>query len=149
MKISDHGLQFIKREEGCILHVYKDAAGYPTIGIGHLLTREERIGGKYADGITEQEALDILRADVARTEKAVSSAVTVDLRQHEFDALVSLAFNIGTGAFGKSTLLKKLNAGRYEEVPTEMRKWVRAGGKRCLGLAHRREQEIALWKGEL
>lgn len=149
MTTSKNGLEFIKGVEGCELYTYRDKAGKLTIGVGHLLTREELIGGKFDGGITEQEALDLLAKDVVIAEDAVNSAVRVDLNQHEFDALVSFTFNVGGGAFRKSTLLRKLNAGRYEDVPTELRKWVRAGGKRCHGLAVRREKEIALWKGDL
>lgn len=149
MKISDHGLRLLKEWEGCKLQKYRDAGGKWTIGVGHLLTKEELMGGKYDDDITMDEALSILAADLHPVERHVSCLVSVPIRQHEFDALVSFVFNVGMGAFRKSTLLNKLNAGRYEEVPQELRKWVRVGGKRCLGLAHRREQEIALWKGEL
>lgn len=149
MKISDHGLRLLKEWEGCKLQKYRDAGGKWTIGVGHLLTKEELIGGKYDDGITMDEALSLLAADLKPAEAAVNGAVAVDLYQYQFDALVSFVFNVGVGAFRKSTLLKRLNAGRYEEVPTELRKWVRAGGKRCVGLAHRREKEIALWQGNL
>jgi len=149
MRISDRGLQFIKEVEGCVLHVYKDAGGLQTIGIGHLLTKEEKIGGKFADGITEAEALELLRKDVSYAESAVNDNVTIPIEQYEFDALVSFVFNVGAGAFRKSTLLKKLNLGNIVDVPAELRKWVRCGGKRNQGLAHRREKEVALWKGNL
>ncbi len=149
MRMSTNGLRLLKEWEGCRLQKYRDAGGKWTIGVGHLLTKEELMGGKYDDGITELEAMTLLAADLRPAEGAVNSAVTVDLRQHEFDALVSFTFNVGAGAFRKSTLLRKLNNGKYEDVPAELRKWVRAGGKRYHGLAVRREKEIALWKGDL
>lgn len=146
MRLSDKGLQLLKQWEGCKLRVYKDAAGLPTIGVGHLLTREELVGGKYDDGITEAEAMELLAQDVAPAEKAVSG-VKVPLTQNQFDALVSFVFNVGTGAFRKSTLLRKLNSGDYAAVPVELRKWTRAAGKRVPGLVNRRDNEILLWKG--
>jgi lysozyme len=149
MKLSDSGLQFLKKLEECRLQTYRDAGGKLTIGFGHLLTPEELISGKFDDGITEQEALDLLAADVVPAEDAVSRYVKLNLFEHEFDALVCFVFNVGVGAFKESTLLKKLNAGNYIDVPGELRKWVKADGKRCQGLANRREKEILLWRGKL
>lgn len=147
MKISELGIEFIKCAEGVMLKKYKDAGGKWTIGVGHLLSREEIMGGKYDDGITVDEAMRLLAADVKPAEMAINRMVTVALLQHEFDALVSFAFNVGAQNFGQSTLLKKLNRLDYISVPDELRKWVRVNGKRCHGLANRREKEILLWKG--
>lgn len=149
MTLSDNGLQLLGEWEGLRQRLYRDAAGKLTIGYGHLLTKEELIGGKWNDGISLSDAIELLAKDVMSAEKCVDSNVKVTLQQHEFDALVCFTFNVGTGAFRSSTLLKKLNGGRYEEVPTELRKWVRAGGKRVQGLANRREKEIQLWSGNL
>ena len=146
MKISDEGLEFITREEGIVLQIYKDPVGLPTIGVGHLLTREEKIGGKFARGITRDEALDLLRKDASYAEDVINRAVKVPLNQNQFDALCSMVFNIGTGAFQKSTLLKILNAGDYDGVPKQIVKWVRAGGKILPGLVSRRKNEIMLWQ---
>jgi len=147
MKISELGIEFIKCAEGVMLKKYKDVGGKWTIGVGHLLTREEIMGGKYDGGITKQEALALLAADLRPFEECVKRNVRVALQQHEFDALVSFAFNVGAQNFGQSTLLKKLNRLDYISVPDELRKWVRVNGKRCHGLANRREKEILLWKG--
>lgn len=149
MKLSDNGLRLLKEWEGCKLRTYRDAGGKLTIGVGHLITKEELIGGKFNDGITEQEALDLLAADVIPAERSVNESVKVDLHQLEFDALVCFVFNVGTGAFKSSTLLKKLNDGDFLSVHEELRKWVKVDGKRCQGLANRREKEIQLWKGNL
>ena len=149
MKFSEHGLNLLKEWEGCILHIYKDAAGLPTIGIGHLLTKEEKIGNKYANGITEEEALQILAKDVVPAENAVNSHVSVQLSQNQFDALVSFTFNCGVGAFANSTLLKVLNAGNYNEVPAQLMRWTKAGGKTCDGLVTRRKNECNLWNGKI
>ena len=147
MKMSETGLNLLKQWEGCRLEKYKDAGGKWTIGVGHLLTARELMGGKYDDGITEAEALELLAADVGPAETAVNRLVKMPMTQCEFDALCSFVLNVGAGAFQKSTLLKKLNRWDYVSVPDELRKWVRANGKRCQGLANRREKEILLWKG--
>lgn len=154
MKTSTNGLQLLKQWEGVVLHVYRDAAGLDTIGVGHLLTATEKKTGyiniagnrvEYAHGITEAQALDLLAQDVAPAENAVNTAVTVQLTQNQFDALVSFAFNVGCGGFRSSTALKMVNAGRMDEVPEWLAKWNKAGGKVCDGLIVRRRNEIALW----
>lgn len=153
-EISNKGLESIKNSEGLKLEEYDDSAGYGTIGVGHLLKQEELSTGRilinnvlvaYLNGITEKQALDLLQQDAFYAINAVNRLVTVALTQNQFDALVSLTFNIGTGAFGNSTLLKKLNTGEYSAVPYEMRRWNRAGGKVNEGLKKRREDEIRLW----
>ena len=141
MILSEEGLAKLMEWEGCILHIYKDAAGLPTIGVGHLVQKNE----DYTKGITKEQALELLRSDLIRFEHEVNDTVTVPLDQNQYDALVSFAFNVGCKAFRDSTLVKKLNAGDYDAVPDELMKWTRAGGKRCDGLVSRRRNEVALW----
>jgi len=88
---------------------------------------------------------DLLSQDLERFEKCVNSAVTVAFAQHQFDALVSFAFNVGTTAFRSSTLVRVLNDGHYDKVPGQMRRWNKAGGKVVKGLINRREKEIKHW----
>ena len=145
METSRHGLECLKGWEGCILHVYKDAGGLPTIGIGHLLTKEERTNGKYDGGITEEQSLDILANDLKRFEKCVNSSVKVKLNQNQFDALVIFAFNIGDGGFLASTALRMLNDKQFDKVPDAMRMWNKVGGRVNQGLIERREKEIRLF----
>lgn len=140
MRTSRRGLEFIKNEEGCVLHVYRDPAGYPTIGVGHLIK-----AGETFDKITEEEALQLLARDLAVAENAVSKMVRVPLTQNQFEALVSFVFNVGSGNFQKSTLLKLLNQGQYEAVPGELAKWRKAGGQVLPGLVLRRRREAELW----
>lgn len=154
MKVGANGKNLFKEWEGLRTHVYTDSGGEPTIGIGHLLTRDERRSGKikigaslidYRDGLTEDQCWQLLEQDLEVAEKSVNDAVTVTLNQNQFDALVSFTFNVGIGAFRGSTLLKLLNQGQYDQVPAQLRRWVRDNGKVVLGLVNRREKEISLW----
>ena len=158
MQMSEHGLELIKQWEGFKPDVYKDSAGLPTIGVGHLITKSEQttgeivIGGlpvQYANGLTDQQVLDLLSQDVQPAEQAVNNSVKVALDQNQFDALVSFTFNVGVGAFTGSTLLKVVNQGQYDQVPDQLRRWNKAGGKVVQGLVNRRANEVKLWSGQI
>lgn len=140
MKTSAAGRAAITQREGCELTAYQDSVGIWTIGVGHTSAAGApavRKGMK----ITKAEADEILSRDLALFEKAVNAAVKVPLNQNEFDALVSLAFNIGAGAFKKSTLVKKLNAGDKAGAADQFLRWNKAGGRVLKGLVKRREAE--------
>lgn len=92
------------------------------------------------------QALGLLRTDVSAAEGSVRRLVSVSLSQNQFDALVSFTFNVGGGAFGRSTLLQKLNLGGYGSVPGELSKYVVAGGRRSSGLVRRRSAEGNLFE---
>lgn len=154
MRVGQAGKQLFKEWEGLRTHVYLDSGGEPTIGIGHLLTRDERASGKiwingqpvrYANGLTEKQCWDLLDQDLDIAESAVNDRVIVPLTQNQFDALVSFAFNVGAEAFRKSTLVRVLNQGQYDQVPTQLRRWVRDNGSVVPGLVNRREKEVSLW----
>lgn len=155
MKVSSKGLDALIKHEGLRHNMYKDVAGYPTIGVGHLLTRAEldtgsiMLGGtavSWEKGLTPAQVKDLLSQDLKKFENAVDTSVRVLLNQNQFDALVSFAFNVGVGAFGRSTLLKRLNAALpKEDVAKEFAKWNRAGGKVVKGLVNRRKAEAALF----
>lgn len=141
-RISPHGLKKLKEWEGLKLTAYRDSADVLTIGYGHTSAAgapQVRAGMK----ITEQHAEIILLDDLEKFEADVERLVKVPLSDNQFAALVSFHFN--TGALGKSTLLKKLNAGDYNAVPYELNKWVFAKKKRVQGLVNRRAAEIGLW----
>ena len=140
MQLSPDGLELIQRHEGLRLTAYLDPVGVPTIGYGHIST------ARMGQTITELEALELLLADIERFEDGVERLVQVTLNQHQFDALVSLAFNIGLGAFGKSTLLRKLNAGDYTGAAAEFDRWIHAGGRVLPGLVKRRSDERRLFE---
>ena len=95
--------------------------------------------------IIKSTADRLLAEDLAEFEKYVDTYVTVALTQNQFDALVSWTFNLGPGNLKESTMLKKLNQGLYAEVPDEMRRWNKAGGKVLEGLIRRREAEAKLF----
>lgn len=139
MKTSPRGIEMIKRAEGVRLKRYKDAAGLWTIGIGHLIKPGENL-----TSITEAQAEDLLRRDLADAEKAVA-ALGVKLRQPEYDALVSFVFNLGGGALAKSTLARKVKARDMLGAAQEFVKWINAGGKPLKGLLRRRLAEATLF----
>lgn len=154
MRLSPNGLQHIKQSEGLRLTAYKDPApnGHLTIGYGHRLTDSELRTGKlfstgiaWKDGISEEQATELLKHDVQTAEEGVTRHTKVPLAQNQFDALASFAFNLGVRTFLESTLLRKLNQGDYASVPAELRKWVNAGGQRLPGLVARREAEIKMF----
>ncbi len=154
MKISEQGKQRLSEWEGMQNQVYQDAADLATIGVGHLLTQQERDCGKilldgasvdYSAGLSNAQVLALLSQDLERFEQRVNSKVSVDLNQNQFDALVAFCFNVGTGAFESSTLLKELNQGHYDAIPAQLQRWVNAGGRPVAGLMNRRNNEIALW----
>lgn len=150
MKISENGLKLIKQCEGCVLHIYKDQAGLDTIGIGHLLTESDKKSGRFATGITDEQAFDLLREDASDAEAAVNSLVKVSINQNQFDALVDFTFNLGKGALGSSNLLKRLNKSDYD-VSQEFLKWNKVRDPKTkqlvasAGLAKRRQKESILW----
>lgn len=144
--INQAGLDLIKRFEGLRLQAYDDNGAMPggvwTIGYGHT-------GGvRPGDEITEAEAERLLREDLATAERAVIRLVHVPLSGNQFATLVSFAFNVGEGALARSTLLKRLNQGRYEDVPAQLMRWVFQGKTRLRGLERRRAAEADLWLAE-
>lgn len=145
VKVSDTFAKHIERVEGFSPTAYRDVAGILTIGFGHVILPSE--AHLKTATLTREEATELLRKDTKNAELAVNAYVKPLLRQEQFDALVSFTFNVGTGAFRKSTLLKKLNAGHCCAVPDEMRKWKKSGGKVVQGLVNRREIEVALYTG--
>lgn len=145
MKTSQRGIDLIKSFEGMRLTAYPDpgTGGDPwTIGYGH--TKGVKPGMK----ITENWAEELLRDDLAEFEAAVNGLVKVRLCQHQFDALVSLVFNIGPGAFSDSTLLRLLNAGLYDDAALQFVRWNKGGGKVLSGLTRRRMAERKLFEDE-
>lgn len=138
MKINDVGIELIQSYEKLELEAYDDAVGVRTIGYGHTQ-------GEFPDTIDEVQADQYLLEDLATAEKAVNTYVDFELNENEFSALVSLVFNIGSGNFKSSTLLKRLNEGQIELAADEFPKWRKAGGKVLKGLEKRRAKERKLF----
>ncbi len=142
--ISKQGLDLICRFEGFSPVIYICPAGYPTIGYGHLITEANK--EQFLDGVDEDEALELLRSDVGKAERAVLRLIAVPLTQGQFDALVSFTFNLGSGALQRSTLRRKVNREEHADVPAELMKWVWAGGRKLNGLVKRRAAEAEIYK---
>lgn len=142
--ICKEGLELIKQWEGLRLEAYRDRACIWTIGYGHTSYAGKPLVRK-GMCITQEQAEKILYEDLKPFENAVEQSVTVSLTDAQFAALVSFCYNVGTAAFCKSTLLKKLNQGDYEAVPVELQKWNKVGGKPLEGLVNRRAAEAGLW----
>ena len=138
------GVNLIKSFEGLRLKAYQDAVGVWTIGYGH--TSAAGPPTVYAgQTISEAEAESILQKDLELFENGVRNLVKVPINSDQFSALVSFSFNLGLGALGDSTLLRKLNAGDYQGAADEFPRWVKAGGQTLLGLVKRRDAERALF----
>jgi len=155
MNLSPDGLARIQAREGTVLTMYRDSAGLPTIGVGHLLTKDENSSGKltiggvtidWHQGLSEDQATALLGQDLDTAVHAVNLLVQVPLLQCQFDALCSFVFNVGVGAFSGSTLLRRVNAGE-NDVPNQLRRWTYSGGQVNPGLVKRRESEVSQWEG--
>lgn len=144
MSLSLEGVNQICNFEGLKLSAYDDSTGVWTIGYG---TTRYPNGKRVSEGdrCSLEQAKTYMQHDLKIFERAVNSAVKVPLKQNQFDALVSLTYNIGVGAFKNSTLLKKLNLGDYKEAANQFDVWVNAGGKRLQGLVNRRAIEKKLF----
>ena len=136
------GLALIKKFEGCELKAYQCSAGVWTIGYGH--TKDVVEGME----ITQEEAEQMLVDELHEYESYINKYVTVALSQNQFDALVSWVYNLGPANLNASTMLKVLNSGEYEDVPAQMKRWNKAGGKVLEGLIRRREAEACLFVGK-
>lgn len=155
---SDEGVEFLSQWEGLRLKAYYDPAGYLTLGVGHLLSKDELSSGKvwldggavrWGEGISKSQALLLLSQDLDEVEGVLSlDRYSLTITQHAFDAICSLAFNIGTGAFRNSTLRKKLLAGNLEGARDQFGRWTYSGGGVIPGLVKRRAAEALLfWEG--
>jgi lysozyme len=132
---------FIARHEGFASVPYPDGNGY-SIGYGHQIQPGERI-----EAVTRSDAARLLAADLARAESVVDRLVKVKLNANQRAALTSFVFNVGSGAFAKSTLLRKVNAGDMDGARGEFGKWVYSGGKRVPALVKRRAEEAEMFGG--
>lgn len=142
MQLSNAGVKHLEAEEGYREVPYTDAGGVLTVGYGHT-GKDVRAG----ENVSLERAQELLRADVATAEACINKYVTVIQNQHQFDALVSFVYNVGTEAFKKSTLLRTINSGNVEDISNQFMRWVNVAGKRNKGLVNRRAAECRLYHG--
>ena len=142
MNISQEGLALIKKFEGCELKAYRCPANVLTIGYGVTKGVTEDME------ITQQEADEMLNEEIPEYEEYINNMVKVPLEQYQFDALCAWVYNLGPTNLSESTLLKLLNAGDYHLIPSQIKRWNKAGGETLTGLIRRREAESILFEGK-
>lgn len=142
LKVSTTGIRLILRFETWQHKAYDDGYGYWSIGVGHTGTKP-----KPGTIITSEQVWVLFVNDLAAVEECINDVVNVPLNANEFDALVSFVFNVGTTAFKKSTLLKKLNANDRSGAAKQFERWCMVKGKVSQGLLKRRKLERQLFEG--
>lgn len=140
LQLSPTGAAFIKANEGFRPTAYPDAGGQ-AIGYGHKIQPGENI----VSPISQAEADSLFASDIGAAVRAVSDGLKVQVSQSQFDALVDLAYNIGTAAFLNSTLLTLLNEGNFAGASQQFSQWVHSGGQVSSGLVARRQAEQNLF----
>ena len=146
MKLSKKGYELICEFEGLRLKPYLCSAKIPTIGYGNTYYPNGKRVTLLDDPITKDYAFEIFKVIADKFAKRVDEMTTKELTQNQFDALVSFAYNVGTGAFATSTLLKKVNNNPNDAtIKNEFLKWTRAGGRRVQGLVNRRNKEATIY----
>lgn len=162
MKISDKGIKLLKKLEGCVKKndthiIYDDQTGRAvdinkplprgaTIGYGHLISA----GEDFRNGISESQATELLRIDVAMAERTVQKSIVSALTQNQYDALVIFAYNIGIKNFSDSTVVKYINnrnfhSVRYPTLESAWKAWNKSCGREKPGLIKRRKAEYELF----
>jgi len=142
MKISEEGKALIKKFEGCKLEAYLCPAEKWTIAYGRIKNVKE------GDTCTQEQAEKWLNEELVEYEEYVENLVEVPLSQCQFDALVAWTYNLGPSNLSSSTMLKCLNKTEFERVPSEIKRWNKAGGEVLDGLIRRREAEAMLFQGQ-
>lgn len=138
--LSDNGMKLLEQFEGLRLEAYLDSANIATIGWGSIkYPNGNKV--KLGDKITKAQAKEYKLHDLKEFESTVNTSVKVPLTQNQYDALVSLSYNIGSSAFNNSTLLKKLNSGDYKGAAEQFLVWNKVNSKKVQGLVNRREAE--------
>ena len=146
MNISINGLNLITTYEGFSSKPYLDVVKVPSIGYGTTKYKNGNSVKITDQPITKENALDELKFHVEEMcIPFIKKYVTVDLNQNQIDALCSFIYNVGSGNFIKSTLLKKINQKDFTGAAEEFLKWNKAGGKVYDGLTKRRNSEKTLF----
>lgn len=145
MKINQATIDLVKEFEGFRAKAYKCPANVWTIGYGTTASAGVGITPKDGMTITEAEAEGYLKATLDKFADQIAPSITAPINENEFGAFLSLAYNIGTGAFKKSSALKHFNAGDKEKAAASVLLWNKAAGKVLKGLVRRREAERKLF----
>ncbi len=146
MILNNKGYLFITKHEGLRLKPYLCPAKIPTIGYGNTYYSDGKKVTLLDKDITKQQAFDMFKEIANRFGKRVDELVTSNINQNQFNALVSFAYNVGTGNFASSTLLKKVNKNPNDlTIKAEFLRWNKAGGKVLNGLTNRRNEEADLY----
>lgn len=146
MILDNKGYLLITKHEGLKLKPYLCPAKIPTIGYGNTYYADGKRVTLLDKDITKQQAFDMFKEIANRFAKRVDTLVTSNINQNQFNALVSFAYNVGTGNFSSSTLLKKVNRNPDDlTIKDEFLKWNKAGGKVLNGLTNRRNEEADLY----
>lgn len=147
MNVSERGIRLIKHHEGIRNRPYRCPAGLWTVGVGHLIGDGKSLPESWNRTFSKEEIDGILKRDLKRFEYGILKMLpNVPLRQHEFDALVSFAFNLGLGSFQRSTIRQALLRKDKKAAMESLIKYCRAGGKILKGLQIRRLDEKALFE---
>jgi lysozyme len=143
LTVSDNFTALMISFEKEVLKGYLDPAGIPTIGIGHVIRKGEPY--KVGQAITREESRKLFKKDTVWAVAAVNRLVTCPINQNQFDALVSLVFNIGEDAFSRSTVLRETNRGNFEKAAKAFALWNKSRGRVLKGLVRRRKAEAKLF----
>lgn len=145
MKPSKKALDIIKKWESMRLNAYLDPIGIPTIGYG-TIKYENGAKVKMGEKVTQKRADELLDFEAGKKAREINKLLKKELNQNQYDAILSFSYNVGTGALGKSTLLKKINVSPCDPtIKGEFMKWIYAGGQKFSGLENRRKEEAALY----
>jgi lysozyme len=148
VKVSDKLIKLLRHHEGVRNKPYQCPAKLWTVGVGHLIGDGKTLPASWNRTFTNEEIDGILKSDLSRFELGISKMLpNVQLKQHEFDALVSFCFNLGLGCFQRSTIRQALLRGDKEQAMESLMKYCRAGGKILRGLENRRKDERRLFEG--
>ena len=147
MTTSQKGEDFIKSFEKCSLHPYLDAIGKATVGWGNTFYEDGTKVNIKNPSISQSRADRLFDAILLKFETDVNKILTnKGLSQHQYDAIISFAYNCGLGNLKGSTLLKKVNLDESDlTIPAEFKKWVNSGGKPLNGLIDRRNKESDIY----
>ena len=144
MRTSNQGRALIRMFESFSATPYRCPAGAWTIGFGCVIGNDE-VAYYQKHPVSKRQAIELFDSRIETFEDGLAELIKVPVKQHQWDALVSLVFNIGVYAFGNSTLLRRLNKADYADAAKEFSRWVYSNGRVLRGLVRRRTREQILF----